>query len=265
MNNYYTKKVGDIIPGVNFHLMNMLSSKMSAAEYSYACSSILSAANRYGFRPSWMSLSGTPLNETIIAAMDIIPMFKKEYKLQIVNTVFLTDGDGHTLQQIWQQTEDGRFYGDYSDNGQSAYRRQKKLVIVDPVTQHQEFVDDMTCKKLTSHFLKFLKIRTGANVVGFFILSSRMFGKEIRELFGNTADDFALKAKFRKDKSMIVTSAGYDEFYLLRAEGLDTDDDVEFVVKENATTRGLVSAFSKYTGNRLANRVVLNRFVEMIA
>jgi hypothetical protein len=64
---------------------------------------------------------------------------------------------------------------------------------------------------------------------------------------------------------MVVKSAGYDEYYLLRAEGLDTDDDVGFEVKENATTRGLVSAFSKYAGNRLANRVVLNRFVEMIA
>jgi len=64
---------------------------------------------------------------------------------------------------------------------------------------------------------------------------------------------------------MIVTSAGYDEFYLLKSEGLDTDDDVAFEVKENATTRGLVSAFSKYAGNRLNNRVVLNRFVGMIS
>jgi len=52
---------------------------------------------------------------------------------------------------------------------------------------------------------------------------------------------------------------------LLRTEALDTDEDVTFEVKENATTRGLVSAFSKFAGNRLNNRVVLNRFIGMIS
>ena len=75
----------------------------------------------------------------------------------------------------------------------------------------------------------------------------------------------ALKIKFRKEKSMVITNAGFDEYYLLRSEGLDVEDEAEFVVKENATTRGLVSAFSKYTKNRLSNRVVLNRFIGMIA
>ena len=74
-----------------------------------------------------------------------------------------------------------------------------------------------------------------------------------------------LKKEFRADKYKVVTSEGYDEYYLLRAEGLDTDEDVEFEVKENATTRGFVSAFSKFTNNRKANRVVLNRFIGLIA
>ena len=73
-------------------------------------------------------------------------------------------------------------------------------------------------------------------------------------------NEFCINVKYK-----IITNAGFDEYYLLRSEGLDTDDDVEFHVKENATTRGLVSAFSKYAGNRLSNRVVLNRFIGMIA
>jgi hypothetical protein len=62
-----------------------------------------------------------------------------------------------------------------------------------------------------------------------------------------------------------VTTAGFDEYYVLRSEALDTEEDNTFEVKENATTRGLVSAFSKYAGGRVANRVVLNRFIGMIA
>ena len=35
--------------------------------------------------------------------------------------------------------------------------------------------------------------------------------------------------------------------------------------QENATTRGLVSAFTKYTNGRVTNRVLLNRFIGLIA
>ena len=63
----------------------------------------------------------------------------------------------------------------------------------------------------------------------------------------------------------MVKTAGFDEYYVLRSEALNTEDDVGFEVKQNATTRGLVSAFSKYTGGRVANRVVLNRFIGLIS
>jgi hypothetical protein len=45
---------------------------------------------------------------------------------------------------------------------------------------------------------------------------------------------------------------------------MDTDEDVDFEVKENATTKSLVNAFSKYTSNRISNRVVLNKFINQI-
>ena len=50
-----------------------------------------------------------------------------------------------------------------------------------------------------------------------------------------------------------------------RSTALDTEEDAQFVVKENATTRGLVSAFTKYAGARVNNRVILNRFIGLIS
>ena len=112
-----------------------------------------------------------------------------------------------------------------------------------------------------------LKVRTNCNIVGFYVLSGRNLGRELYHFYPNagyqTIDK--IKYEFRKNKSMVVTNAGFDEYYLLRSEGLDTDDDVTFEVKENTTTRGLVSAFSKFAGNRLNNRVVLNRFIGLIS
>jgi hypothetical protein len=185
-----------------------------------------------------------------------------------VNTVFLTDGEGQSLRNVYTKYPNGNIGSGYNnpelDNGNN-YGIEKSFVMRDPMTKHEVRVDYARGRELTGHFISILKKRTGCNIVGFFVLSGREFGREVYNFFPRSANMDKYKAEFRKNKCLTVTNAGYDEYYLLRSEGLDTDDDVEFVVKENATTRGLVSAFSKFAGNRLSNRVVLNRFIGMIA
>jgi hypothetical protein len=255
-----------------FKLMNLLSSKMSASEFTYACSSLVYCAQPRACRPHWMQLGGTPLYECVISAMKIIPSFQKNYKLQIVNTVFLTDGDGNPVRnvQFSYTDKDGKdrptsgYNNPDLDNGH-AYGKEKVFVLRDPITKHEEKIYNSYGNELTSAYIKALKVRTQCNVIGFYVLSGREFGRVAHNFFPRSSDHPKLKAEFRKEKYKVVTNAGFDEYYLLRSEGLDTDDDVEFVVKENATTRGLVSAFTKYAGNRLNNRVVLNRFIGLIA
>jgi hypothetical protein len=87
----------------------------------------------------------------------------------------------------------------------------------------------------------------------------------MHEFYPRTANYDVIKSNFRKNKYAVVKTAGFDEYYVLRSEALDTEENSSFEVKENATTRGLVSAFSKYTGGRVANRVVLNRFIGLIS
>jgi hypothetical protein len=256
-------------------LLNLMSSKMSAAEFTYACSALLTFGDRRkDFCPDFMHLGSTPLNETVMAAMEIIPKFQKDYKLQIVNTVFLTDGDGHNCEKVWTKvTRDDKSedivhgYNDESLDNDGVWRKELTLVLRDPLTKNQEYVSQLRyghSKELTAAYIKLLKARTNCNVVGFYILSGRDFNHEIRNLLPDLVDTSSLKLNFRTNKYSVITTAGYDEYYLLRAEGLDTDDDVEFVVKENASTRSLTSAFKKYAGNRLSNRVVLNRFIGLI-
>jgi hypothetical protein len=260
-------KVGDLdLHG--FKLMNLLSSKMSASEFTYACSALVRCAEPRACRPHWMQLGGTPLYEAVIAAMKIIPEFQKNYKLQIVNTVFLTDGEGNPVRNVYYTGDDGRPRSGYNNpdlDYSSSYGKDRVLVIRDPITKHEEKVYQPYGPELMSAYIKILKARTQCNVIGFYVLSGREFGRVAHTFYPRVSDHMKLKAEFRKEKYKVVTNAGFDEYYLLRSEGLDTDDDVEFHVKENATTRGLVSAFSKYAGNRLSNRVVLNRFIGLIA
>ena len=246
-----------------FGLCNILSSRMTAAEFTYAGSALVAMSGcgktQKKYRtPYWMSMSGTPLNEAVIAAMEIVPHFQKKYKLQIVNTVFLTDGEGSPLYEVYED--------DYGHTSYSSKYSNNTLVMRDPVTRHQEILTNRaTPFNQTSALIRLLKKRTNSNIIGFYVMRTQSFsGYAGTMFFPDYNERYAVKEQFKKDKFYVVKNTGFDEYYLLRSNGLDTEDDASFEVKENVTKRGIVSAFTKYAGNRINNRVILNRFINLI-
>ena len=250
-----------------FGLLNILSSRMTAKEFVTAGGVLMNVAGlgsnyRAGMGPHWFRMGGTPLNEAIISAMEVVPHFQQKNKLQIVNTVFLTDGEGHFLNNIMDA------------NGYYKNTRSEKtthIIIRDPKTKHSEkFSTDWTQRnEQTNALVNLLRRRTNSHVIGFFVASTSEFRNRITEFFpdskGKSDELERIKSDFVKDKYMVVTQAGFDEYYVLRSTGLDTDDEKELEVRDNMTTRGIVSAFSKYTGTRTNNRVILNRFIGLIS
>jgi hypothetical protein len=264
-------EVGDLIVH-DFSLLNILSHKMSANEFSKMASYLLDyGTGRRGTcanmePPEILELGGTPLNEAVIAAFKLIPQFKTQNKLQIVNTVFLTDGEGSSL---YGRIEDvnGENYQTVSADANWKMRS----FFRDPVTKASVEVVESSgyggrSVSQTTALLKLLKQRTDANVVGFYVARVRDV-RHALDLYTpkeeQTGTDKRV-ADFRKNNFTYLNNVGYDEYYFLRSDKLDTDEDDEFEVS-STTTRGLVSAFSKYTSNRVSNRIVLNRFINLIA
>jgi hypothetical protein len=238
-------KDGDLLLR-NVTLMNILSSRMNSVDLSFAGSALLSKVYDVGYYGS-MRLGGTPLNETITAAMDLIPKFQKKYKLQVVNTVFLTDGEGHGLNRIQNAAE---------------VKRISNIVLRDPVTS-ASMRYNLNATDNSKAFLFLLKQRTGCNIIGFRIISARNAKEYLYKAY-NGADIEPILNEFRKTKSTVIKSAGFDEYYLLREDKMSTDEDDELQVK-STTTRGLVSAFKNYTKGHIQNRVILNRFIGLIS
>ena len=258
---------GDLEGFSNVNMLNLLSSKMTTKQFNYAVTTLLYSAQHSWDVPKFLRLGSTPLNAAIVAAMKLVPKFKKDYKLQIVNTVFLTDGVSDNMNKIYYK--DGAYNrlgtGDREFDTYNG-RVKKSLIIRDPKTKHQETIKEVYDNRLvTEAYLKLLKSITQCNVIGFYILSKRDLQNELQNLFRNTINFDKIKSEFRANNYKIVENAGYDEYYLLRAEGLNIANDAEFTVKENATTRGLVSSFAKFATKRTTNRVILNRFISMIS
>ena len=251
------KKVDNIFLH-QFHLFNLFSSRMTAVEFSYAGAAMMFLGKFPGYAPDWFTMNSTPLNEAILSCFEFVPYFQKKYKLQTVNTVFLTDGEGDSLGGSCDQYGSYKSFRDYNDH------RKNSLIIRDPITKHQEVVERVhSGRQQTDALIKLLKLRTKCKVLGFYLLSNREFNSYAYNHLPSGSDVESKKSEFRKNKSVVVTNSGFDEYYLMKSENKSVLDE-EFEVRENASTRTLANAFAKYTGGRVTNRVVLNRFIGMI-
>jgi hypothetical protein len=251
-------------------LLNILSSRMNAAQFTKASSALVymsSTDPQYSYNqkiiPEWFNMNGTPLNHTIVSAMEIVPAFQRKNNLQIVNTIFLTDGEGDSgLNRIYT---DSNFNIQKIHTWNHSSRNPTHVVIRDPVTKHQEKIDFSTSRTVTASFIKLFKYRTNCNIVGFYILSPNEFKNYINKQFiGKGIDTQDIRANFSKNHCAVIKNDGFDEYYLLRSKKGDSDEP-ELVVKENASAKVLATAFAKYNTKRNTHRIVLNRFINIIA
>ena len=286
---WHLLKYGDLLVH-SFNLLNFFSSNMSLEEEAKMSHYLWMISNRYGYR-DWdlkgypyrvpdvvgesLDLGGTPLNDTIIALMELVPKFKKETGIQKVHTVLLTDGASNSLEGVvdYRLEDDGshtkclkHIYGGWD-------RREGKFIITDPVINKKyemEINDD-----ITDALLKILKNRVdGMNIVGFFIAGEGKNGRISRNTLNWVIPEIAyhpskLKAvltKLRKDKVVVVESKGYDEYYLLPG-GKDLVPENETLSDDliGAGKGKLKTAFGKMQKGKINSRVLLNRFIKMVA
>ena len=256
-----SQKDTDIIPN-NFCLLNILSSRMNSVQFVYAASVLLDIQHKKGHAPNsnipeWFNLGGTPLSEAMLTAFQIVDEFKHNNRLDVVNVVVLSDGEGSIFTSKKRDM----------DVGETNVRE----YIVDPVTRATILCGYNRKMKRSNSFrssaqidslLYLLKQRLGCNIIGFYICNGRDF-RNFAEIYtqGNEIDSAV--AKFGFDRFYDVRNSGYDSYFVIHPESMDTEsDDFETTAK---TTKGIASAFSKYNKSRLASRVVLNRFITLIA
>ena len=264
-------KKNNMVVSNSFRLMNLFSSQMRSRELNNAYQNLLMIAegfsNRYSYyyssdyqyfgMPSNYSLGGTPLNETIIVAKSVIEEFKMKTRAQIINTVFLTDG----------QSNQNNGYLDSSNVVQRYYN--DPFHIDDPVTRMRVFPNEVkkSGSRTTSQLLLGLKRSLGINLLGFFLTSGsgkRSVGNLSYVMSRYPTEEDA--AKFRKEKFLIETDTIYDELYIINTKGLEIDEvDHMGSVEVGSTKAEIRKALKKNTKGKLQNRILLNAFIEKVA
>lgn len=187
--------------------------------------------------PNHLSLGGTPLDDCIVLARDVVNEFRRKHKLQIVHGVFLTDGDSH--------------YGCVTD---ATHLR---------VDRRTHELNKSQWGSQTPQLLKWFRKETGAKAIGMFLTSD--FRTAIRKHPSGYEQQAELKTQFKKENYINAgETEGYTELFILKSDTRVVENSLDDLPDDISFTR-LRNAFSKAQTKSIDSRTVLNRLAELIA
>jgi len=263
----YSKKVGLAFIEETFSLMNLFTSKVKSKQLDEQMKNIFRLACAFNHEPHYynvpigVGLSGTPLNEALICLHQILPQFKKENKIQKVQCVVLTDGEGTPLRyskEFRRHWEDNPFMGSSYIHDRCIIRNRKTGYTYSCYgLGHWADVTDLIIKDLRQTF-------SDMNFIGIRILGSRDAGQFVRRYSGYEDGKYEKIMKvWKKEKAFSIKNSGYHSYFGLSSSNLGNDD--EFEVDEDATKAQIKRAFTKSLKSKKMNKRILGEFMELVA
>ena len=260
----YEKREGLLYMAEWFSMMNIFTSKTKLKEMEKQMKNfyrLASSYRKYGYLavPTGLSLSGTPLNESMLALHQILPQFKKENKLQKVQCVVMTDGEAAPLKyhrEFHRHWEKEPFIGTSTIHPNAFLRDRKTGNTYSLDCEWYEFTD-ILLRNLRDNF-------TDVNFIGIRVLEPRDANGFIRRYTGWNTEAFGKIQKiWKKERAFAIRKSGYHTYFGLSGTALSSDS--EFDVDDGATKAKIKSAFAKSLKGKKMNKKVLGEFIELIA
>ena len=269
-----------IITDNDFRLQQYFSNNMNASDYKRMVGNLCMIQKTWmnnirrhgqeydydwpGIMPACEHLHSTPLNATVLLSRNIFERFKARTGAEIVNMVILTDGESDQCIKVAN--------GYYADGSETRYGyvesgSHSNTFITDNRTKNQVQVKGrQASKSLNVALLEMMRTLTGCNIVGFY-LANNVRGTVAAELRMQSDNNLPvheehIMEQFKRDRVAILTQAGYNEYYIVKNDMAIND---EFEVADDANVRDIGRAFRKMQRGKVLNRVLLNRFIKMIA
>lgn len=247
-------------------LYNVFSSRMSNSDFIYASNCLLNfdgykfgshngSDNSWIYPPEWFHLGNTPLNHSIFLSKKIVEEFQIRTKVQIVNSIFLTDGESHGV--AFRLTNDG-YLRNYNleTSFMNIYLRDKQTketLLIKPRDRIQE----------TNSCVKFTKQISNFRMFAFRLASSNELKNKVYSYFGYDVDRASKVRQFNKDNCLEVPSE-FDKFYFVKSNLLNKEETLSDDF-ESKTISTMSKEFAKIMSNKVNTRIFLQKFIEFIA
>ena len=183
-------------------------------------------------------LSSTPLNESLIAMDKIVKKYKKDYAVEKLSLVTLTDGSSNSMNRHGC----GRVY--LKLNG--------KYSLADSYRSDN--------KDMTSVLIKYLQNKYDLQTIGFYLVAKY---NDLRyQLYVPYKKEMLARKMFSKDKFIADYSTAYDVYFYVNS-GTRVKNQV--FESDSTNKRSLKKMFMSGMKNRINSRVLLQNFIKRIA
>jgi ASC-1-like (ASCH) protein len=212
--------------------------------------------------PIGYGLSGTPLNESVIALTAIIPDFQKRTKVQKTNVIILTDGEAQSISYNKDISWGGVSKIGQNHIGQHCVLRDRVNGRVYPSFTGSYYSAD----EITSTFLTAVRNRfPDVNLIGIRLTNGRGLSNAIGISKRTITDADKIQKEWRKSKSAEISDYnGYQKMYFIGSDNIHNDDN-SFEVAQDATKSQIRNAFKKSLSKKAVNKKMLTSFATMVS
>lgn len=253
------QREGDIDMDHSLCLFEMFTDKQTSANFKRMARAMIEFP-KYGHVP--IPLSGTPLNDAIMMGIDLCNDFRREYGLDIVNTIFMTDGDSHGCSSYMVEENNNMVPKYFHTSKDIIFVKHKK-------TNTQVEVGRESGRNsgvMTDALVKLYRKATSSQVIGINIVN-RIDGFVARKAGLNY---FEMKEDIRKNGFLVSETDAYDQFFTVMDKTLRMSNKQEqnfgaIEAQQDYSRSKLGTAFKRMNRDRLKQRFMLGQFVEMVA
>lgn len=263
--NDYTDKKNLVIQDTNFRMLQLVATGVSGAKFKTQMANLLALGKSYDRHyvdlylehsaSTAFGLGSTPLEEAIIIGRYIAEEFKTRNRIEVLSSVFLTDGQG-----------DANF--GVADNGNSDYYR-KNLAIVDTKTRRTfkgEYDGGSYRSTAFCHaLLDLYKTTTGSRLINFYLMNPYDLKYVIaRSGLDGVVQDAARKSFKKEGAALLKNANGFDDQFLIKSgRSLQVQEDTLTV--DSTDKKELMKAFKTFQDKKAMGRVILSKMVEAVA
>lgn len=204
---------------------------------------------------SELSLGSTPLNESLVYMLEeFVPKFIKQNSVEKFTFMTLSDGQGAGIASTNSYSfVDGK-------------RVRVKHFVRDAVTKKCHRYDG-TAAEMTAILNQMMRDRFAAKTIGFYVTPNRKRSIEsaIRDNAGNSINDIVtIRSNIRNEGVALMSVLGRDEFFLMQSSSASIEEnDIE--VTSSMSAAAAAREMTKYLSKQKTSRVLLNRFVGLVA
>lgn len=246
----------DNLRGNLFSLVELFSEKMTQREFDTMCAALVKMGNggMYYGTPAMLQLGGTPLNESVMAAMYLAKQFREETRVDVMNSIWITDG--------------GDMNPMYGTNGFVVDRKSGESWGYN--------CSDPKSPQGTDLLFRIYKSKIGGNLIGIYLEGQKSALRRISYLgsnyYGESNPDpkrynsAKMLEQFRKESFVQYPHKGYDTYFLMdKKVAVYTGSDTLDAIPEGLSATRAINAFKRDLAKRAVSRPLLNAFTDNIA